>query len=98
MVVIPYERDIRDPKNLAVTALLGDGKGGLSTMRGSPFSLAGCQGPDRVAIGDINGNGLRGIIVNCAQNDKLFFFMGTRNGTFHVSVAAFRLTGEESAR
>lgn len=84
VVVIPYERDIRDPKNLGVTVLLGDAKGGLETMHGSPFSLAGCQGPDRVAIGDIDGDGLRDIVVNCAQNDELFFFMGTRNGTFHI--------------
>ncbi len=84
VAVIPYERDIRDPKNLGVTVLLGDGKGSLATMRGSPFSLAGCKGPDRVAIGDIHSDGLRDIVVNCAENDELFFFMGARDGTFHV--------------
>lgn len=85
VAVVPYERDIRDPSKLGVTVLLGDGKGGLLTMRGSPFSLAGCEGPDRVAVGDMRGNGLHDIVVSCAQNDKLFFFLETKDGTFQVS-------------
>ena len=51
-------------------------------MRGSPFSLAGCEGPSRVATGDIKGDGLREVVVSCAQNDKLFFFLATKNGAF----------------
>lgn len=88
VAVIPYERDMRDPKKLGVTVLLGDGKGGMTMMRGSPFSLAGCRGPARVAIGNVSGHregdGLRDMVVVCAQNDKLFFFFGTRSGTFNV--------------
>jgi hypothetical protein len=82
VAVIPYERDMRDPRRLGVTILLGDGKGGLETMRGSPFSLEGCKGPSRVAIGDIKGDGLREVVVSCAQNDKVFFLMGTKDGSF----------------
>lgn len=82
VAVIPYERDIRDLKQLGVRVLLGDGKGGLRTMPGSPFSLAGCRGPSRIAIGDIRGNGIRDMVVSCAENDKLFFLMGTKSGTF----------------
>jgi hypothetical protein len=37
-----------------------------------------------VAIGDIRGDGLTDIVVSCAKNDKLVFFMGTKKGTFHV--------------
>ncbi len=84
VAVIPYERDIREPKKLGVTVLLGDGKGRLATMPGSPFSLAGCEGPSRIAIGDLRGNGLHDMVVLCAQNHKLFFFLGTRDGTFRV--------------
>lgn len=84
VAVIPYERDMHDRRNLDVTVLLGDGKGRLTPMRGSPFSLAGCEGPSRVAIGDIHGNGSHDIVVSCAQNDKLFFFMDTKKGTFDI--------------
>ena len=84
VAVVPYEPQMRDPTQLGLTILLGDGKGGMAPMRGSPFSLAGCEEPSRVAIGDIRGDGLRDIIVSCAKNDKLFFFMGTKNDTFNV--------------
>ena len=76
LVVLPYERDVTDPKQVGVTVLLGDGRGGFATMRGSPFSLAGCRGPDRVATGDLNGDGFRDIVVSCAQNDKLMLYLG----------------------
>ncbi len=82
VLTIPYEPDLRDPKQLGVTILLGDGKGGLTTMPGSPLSLTGCNGPDRVAAGDLTGNGLRDIVVSCAQNDKIFFFLQKSDGTF----------------
>jgi hypothetical protein len=85
VAVIPYERDIRDRRKLGVTILLGDGRGGLMTMRGSPFSLTGCEGPDGIAVGDVRGNRLHDIVVSCAQNDKLFFLVGTKDGTFKVS-------------
>ena len=49
VAVIPYDRDLTDPKQLGVVILLGDGKAGFTKMRGSPFSLEGCAGPDRVA-------------------------------------------------
>jgi hypothetical protein len=70
---------------VGVTVLLGDGKGGFTKMSSSPFSLAGCSGPDRVATGDFNGDGYRDIAVTCAQNNKLFLYMGSRDGTFQVS-------------
>jgi hypothetical protein len=85
VATIPYERDLRDPKQLGVTVLLGDGKGGFTTMRGSPLSLAGCHGPARVATGNLTGNGRRDIVVSCAQNDKVFFFLAAKDGSFSTS-------------
>lgn len=85
VISIPYERDLRDPKQLGVAVLFGDGKGNLAAMPGSPFSLAGCQGPDRVATGDINSDGLHDIVVSCAQNDRLIIFLASKDGAFQIS-------------
>jgi hypothetical protein len=86
LAVIPYDRDVRDPRDLGVTVLFGDGTGGFATMPGSPFRFVDCQGPDRVATGDFNGDGLRDIVVSCAQSNSLDFFLGQRGGGFRVLV------------
>jgi hypothetical protein len=85
VVVIPYHRDVHDLKRLGVTVLLGDGKGGFTTMPGSPLPLAGCEGPDRVATGDLTGGGLRDIVVSCALNNQLFVFLAAKDGSFSRS-------------
>jgi FG-GAP-like repeat/FG-GAP repeat len=84
VIVIPYHRDVSDPAKLGVTVLLGDGKGGFATMPGSPLSLTSCDGPNRIAAGDVNGDGFRDIIVSCALNDKIFMFLGSSNGSFRT--------------
>jgi hypothetical protein len=93
VVVIPYAPNVKDPKQVGMTVLLGDGKGKFTTMRGSPFSLAGCVGPDRIAAGDLNGDGLRDIVVSCAQSNSLVFFMGARAGGFQISSRSLKDVG-----
>jgi len=85
LAVIPYDRDVADPRDLGVTVLLGDGSGRFTKMHGSPFSLAGCQGPDRVAIGDVNGDGVADLVVTCAQNGRMMVYEGSHDGTFRVA-------------
>lgn len=85
LVIVPYAPDVPDPKDVGVTVLLGDGRGGFRKMAGSPFSLAGCEGPDRVATGDIHGDGRRDIVVTCGQNNKLVLYLGSPNGGFTLT-------------
>jgi len=82
VAVIPYDRDLTDPAQLGVAILLGDGHAGFTRSRGSPFSLDGCAGPDRLAIGDVTGDGFADVVVSCAQNARLMVFEGSRAGTF----------------
>lgn len=84
LVTIPYAPDVPDAKDIGVTVLLGDGTGRFTRMPGSPLSLAGCEGPDRVATGDINGDGFRDIVVECAQNNKLIIYLGSKDGSFQT--------------
>lgn len=84
LVIIPYAPDVPDPKDIGLTVLLGDGTGRFSRMPGSPLSLSGCEGPDRVATGDINGDGFRDIVVACAQNNKLMVYLGSKDGSFRT--------------
>jgi hypothetical protein len=85
LAVIPYEQDLTDPRQLAVTILLGDGRGGFAA-RPDLLSLEGCRGPDRVAAGDVNGDGYRDIVVSCAQNNRLIVFWGSKDGSFARSM------------
>lgn len=85
LAILPYAPEVPDPKDTGVTVLLGDGTGRFSKMPGSPLSLAGCEGPDRVATGDINGDGFRDIVVTCAQNNTLMIYLGSKDGSFRIA-------------
>jgi hypothetical protein len=62
-------------------------------MREPLLPLEGCRGPDRVATGDINGDGFRDIVVSCAQSNSLMVFLGSKDGTFQVSSREVRGLG-----
>jgi hypothetical protein len=86
VLVIPYERDLRERSQFDVRILLGDGRGRLTPWRGRKLSLEGCAGPARVAIGDVNRDAYADIVVSCAQNNRLIEFLGSRGGTFSRAV------------
>jgi hypothetical protein len=82
LIVMPYERDMREPARVGVTILLGDGSGRFTPMPGSPFALKGCDGPNAVAAGDLQGNGHRDIAVACATSATVVTLYADRHGTF----------------
>ncbi|HEY1769220.1 MAG TPA: VCBS repeat-containing protein [Chthoniobacterales bacterium] len=81
LAIIPYERDLPDPRRNVVTILLGDGSGGFTPSPAS-LSLGGCHGPEAIATGDVNGDGYRDIVVSCAESKNLAIFLGEPGGTF----------------
>jgi hypothetical protein len=56
-----------------LTILLGDGKGRFKPMPGSPFATG--KSPSRVAVGDLNGDGLADIAVANYNSDNVTAFI-----------------------
>jgi hypothetical protein len=61
-----------------LTILLGDGKGNFSMLKGSPFNTG--FGPTRVAIGDINNDGISDIAVSNYNSNFISIYLMSQNG------------------
>jgi hypothetical protein len=61
-----------------LTILIGDGRGGFTKLRGSPFATP--PRPNMVAIGDVNGDGVADIVVSNPDSDSVTIFLMSRNG------------------
>ena len=55
-----------------LTVLKGDGTGKFTTMKGSPF-VAG-KIPSRIAVGDVNGDGVNDIVTSDNDSNKIYLF------------------------
>lgn len=70
-----------------LTILLGDGTGGFKMMAGSPFATG--KIPNRLAIGDVNGDGVADIAVtNTDSNNVTLFLMRDKGNVASSSTIA----------
>lgn len=74
----PASTTDRTGKN-GLTVLLGDGTGKFTTMKGSPYEAG--KIPNRVAIGDVNGDGVNDIVTSDNDSDKIYLFLMNKNGS-----------------
>lgn len=105
LAVVNFSGHPEQAENDGVTILLGDGKGGFKIMAGSPFPAG--HAPIRLAIGDVNGDGIPDVVtVNLASNDITILLGGrgafTRADTIAVGnkpygVAVGDLNGDGKA-
>jgi hypothetical protein len=58
--------------------LLGDGTGKFTTLKGSPFEAG--KIPNRIAIGDVNGDGVNDIVTSDNDDNKIYLFVMGKNG------------------
>lgn len=61
-----------------LTVLTGDGTGRFTTMQGSSFAAG--KIPNRVAIGDVNGDGVNDIVTSDSDTNDLYVFLADKKG------------------
>ena len=61
-----------------LTILLGDGAGGFRMLAGSPFATG--RIPNRVAIGDVDGDGVNDVAVSSPDDNNVTLFVMNRPG------------------
>jgi hypothetical protein len=65
----------------SVAVFLGNGDGTFQSASGSPLPAG--QAPNRIAVGDFNGDGIADLFVGAQTNGTdIFIFLGNGDGTF----------------
>jgi hypothetical protein len=67
-----------------LTILLGDGSGKFSPLKGSPFETG--KSPSRLAIGDLNADGINDIAVTNYNDKSISVFYMNRKGVVHSTI------------
>jgi hypothetical protein len=62
-----------------MTVLLNDGAGKFTTMKGAPFEAG--KIPNRIAIGDVNADGVNDIVTSDNASDEIYVFIMGKNGS-----------------
>ena len=60
-----------------LTILLNDGTGKFTTMKGCPYKAGNI--PNRIAIGDVNGDGVNDIVTSDTDSNNIYLFLMNKN-------------------
>lgn len=61
-----------------LTILLNAGEGRFTMLNNSPFEAG--QNPNRIAIGDVSGDGINDIVTSDYEGNKIYLFIMNKNG------------------
>jgi DNA-binding beta-propeller fold protein YncE len=61
-----------------LTVLIGDGRGNFTMMKGSPFEAG--KVPNRVAVGDVNGDRMKDVVVSDSDGNNITLWIMRKNG------------------
>jgi hypothetical protein len=78
IAVSHYSGQGSDPSKDGLSVLFGDGKGGFSLAKGSPFPTG--HYPSMVATGDLNGDGIGDVALPNRLENSITVYLGGRDG------------------